>query len=173
VQRRYPLVRTQQRARQHCPGCDAARGRCSRPRRGALPLSPDCERPGTRTSDERNRRPTEAPVGRTRRIRCIGTTSVRASSPSQGARAPLLSQRGRSGGAGTRPRGSELDDREEPNGPSTGTARFTRKEKRAVRASLPTHEEPARIGRRLRQMSVRGCTTCRIARKRSPTRRHP
>ena len=33
-------------------------------------------------------RPTEAPPGRTRCIRCIGTTSARASSRSQGARAP-------------------------------------------------------------------------------------
>ena len=45
-----------------------------------------------RARRSREGRPTEAPLGRTRCVRCIGTTSARASSRSEGARAPSLSQ---------------------------------------------------------------------------------
>ncbi len=66
----------------------------------ALPLPSASRHLGRRPRDDCVGRPTEAPLGRTRCVRCIGTTSARASSRSEGARAPSLAQRGtRSSGA--------------------------------------------------------------------------
>jgi hypothetical protein len=75
----------------------------SRRRHRGAPVHEKWERlsgPDAGPRNTRDGRPTEAPAGRTRRIRCIGTTSARASSPTEGTRAPPLSQRGTRSSAG-------------------------------------------------------------------------
>ena len=53
------------------------------------------ERVDSQARNARSGRPTGAPLGRTRCVRCIGMRSARASSQSEGARPPSLSQRGK------------------------------------------------------------------------------
>lgn len=80
-----------------CPDARNSAGDCRLARRASVSVqAPETPRSGRRT---------EAALGGTRRNRCIGTSSARASSPSEGARAPSLSQGGTSsGGAGRRRR---------------------------------------------------------------------
>jgi hypothetical protein len=119
-----------------------------------------CRRPERSSAGCRSGRPAEAPLGRTRCIRCIGTTSARASSRSEGARAPSLSQRGRSSSAGGSGRGDPLLS-------SRGPARGVDRRGRGVR-SVPNGGAARARTHRVRTRGNRDEPTSRVRKEAYP-----
>jgi hypothetical protein len=103
----------------------------------------------------RSGRPTGAPPGRTRCVRCIGTTSARGSSRSEGARARSLSQRDANATARGSPRAGC------PHARSAGTLAVRRSSKRVggVAAGLDDVIDCAGQGSVTGSCSRRGCST--------------
>jgi hypothetical protein len=102
-------------------------------------------------ADCRDGRPTEAPLGRTRCVRCIGRTSARVSSRSEGAQPPSLSQRGVTSGQGSVTRRLRAREAALCSGPRK---RARRSCPSTSTASAPTTSSAGCDGRELPQQQV-------------------